>query len=144
MTIAWSLEATLYSMGVTWRLVLLSLPGLIVNVALSLILLPVVGIEARPIAVTAAMLLYVVLLSHYLSNLKDGFDVAKALPKRKIIEIVALVALVSGFSRLGSNVLEIPSPVWAATALGLAGVIVLVATRSWLRDQSLSQPVGDG
>jgi len=140
MTIAWSLEATLYSMGVTWRLVLLSLPGLTVNIALSLLLLPAVGIEARPIAVTAAMLLYVVLLSRYLSNMKDGFDVARALPKQKIIELVALVALVSGISRLGGNALEIPPAVWAATALGFAGVIVLVATRSWLRDQSLPRP----
>ncbi len=102
-TLAWSLEFAMYSLGYTWKIALLNLPGLLVNIGLSIALLPLLGVMARPLAVGAGMLLYVILLSRFLRRAPSGFDVVAAIPRRATGVLVLSVAAVSLTCRVGGN-----------------------------------------
>lgn len=138
MIVAWSLEATLYSMGFVWRVALLNVPALVVNVCLSLVLLPPLGVMARPLAVGASMALYVVSLGVYLRRLDGGFDVLAAIPRRATARLVALVTAVSVASHFGGNAVVHAPILWAVIALLLAAALSILAARSWLGDRELA------
>ena len=129
MTVAWSLEAVLYSLGFSWRLVALNLPVLLLNVGLSVALLPSLGVMARPIAVGASTMLYVGLLAVLLRRLPGGFDVVAAVPRRTAVGLMVVVALVALALRLGGNRLVYAPAPWAITGLMVSAVGVLLATR---------------
>lgn len=132
MTVAWSLEFVLYSLGLTWRIVLLNLPALIVNVALSVALLPGLGVMARPIAVGASLMTYVVLLSVYLRRLPAGFDVIAAIPKRAAAALTGAVAVICLASRIiGTRVFHAPVA-GSVLALIATGILVVWVARRWL------------
>lgn len=138
---AWSLESILFSLGSTWRIAMLNVPGLLANVALSAALLPWLGLVARPIGAAAGAALYLAGLAIAVQRMPGAFHLADAVPTAAAVRLVTYVAIICGIGVIGGNALAPAAAAWSLAAMATSSIVVLVSIRSWLASNEPPAPL---
>lgn len=141
--VAWSLESVLYSDQRVWVVAWLNVPSLVLNIALSAVLVGPLGAIGRPIAVTCAGVLYLGLLL-YVQRESEGVRRFLRLHPLRVSATVAVLVCLPGLALWeGGRSLIGHSAAVSIVVFVVAAAIVLAYARASTR-RLATEPVSAG